>query len=95
MVSVETSLGELYTSDLLLCQSSNNYPLQCYSGYLLPYLFDYKRGFPRSTNNLINSMHFAIIQVLPFLKNPKDMDLSYKMDLDFWDCFGREKNSVL
>ena len=28
-------------------------------------------------------------------KNPKDLDQSYKMDLDFWDCFGREKNSVL
>ena len=23
--------------------------------------------------------------------SPKDLDLSYKMDLDFWDCFGREK----
>ena len=23
--------------------------------------------------------------------NPKDLDPSYKMDLDFWDCFGREK----
>ena len=23
------------------------------------------------------------------------LDLSYKTDLDFWDCFGREKNSVL
>ena len=23
--------------------------------------------------------------------NPKDIDPSYKMDLDFWDCFGRKK----
>ena len=23
--------------------------------------------------------------------NPKNLDPSYKMDLDFWDCFGREK----
>ena len=32
-----------------------------------------------------------VIQVLPFLNNPKDLDPSYKMDLDFWDCFGRKK----
>ena len=29
---------------------------------------------------------------LPY--NPKDLDLSYKMDLDFWDCF-EGKTSVL
>ena len=23
--------------------------------------------------------------------NAKDLDPSYKMDLDFWDCFGRVK----
>ena len=33
----------------------------------------------------------SIIRVLPFLNNPKDLDPSYKMDLDFGDCFGREK----
>ena len=27
---------------------------------------------------------------LPFLNNPKDLDLSYKMDLDLWGCFGRK-----
>ena len=26
--------------------------------------------------------------VLPFLNNPKDLNLSYKTDLDLWDCFG-------
>ena len=30
---------------------------------------------------------FAIIRVLPFLNNPKDLDPSYKTDLDFLDCF--------
>ena len=35
--------------------------------------------------------NFVVIRVLPFLNNPKDLDLSYKMDLDFWDCFGRRK----
>ena len=34
---------------------------------------------------------FAIIQVLPFLNNPKDLDPSYQKNLDFWDCFGRNK----
>ena len=29
-------------------------------------------------------MNFAIIQVLSFLNNPKDLDPSYKMDLDFF-----------
>ena len=24
-----------------------------------------------------------------FLYNPKDLDLSYKTDLDLWDCLGR------
>ena len=32
---------------------------------------------------------------LPFLDNPKDLDLSYKIDLDIWGCSGRKKNSVL
>ena len=29
--------------------------------------------------------NFAVIQILPFLNDPKDLDPSYKMDLDFWD----------
>ena len=33
-------------------------------------------------------------EVFPFQNNPKDLDPSYKMDLDFWDCFGRE-NPIL
>ena len=37
----------------------------------------------------------AVIRVLPFLNTPKDLDPSYKMDLDFWDCFGKKTNSVL
>ena len=38
--------------------------------------------------------NFVIIQVLPFLNNPKNLDPSYKMDLDFWDCFGRDKKTL-
>ena len=30
-------------------------------------------------------------QVLPFQNNLKDLDPSYKTDLDLWDCFGRKK----
>ena len=26
-----------------------------------------------------------------FQNNPKDLDLSYKTDLDLWDCLGRVK----
>ena len=26
--------------------------------------------------------------------NSKNLDLSYKTDLDFWNCFGREKQST-
>ena len=28
--------------------------------------------------------------VFPFQTNPKNLDPSYKMDLDIWDCFGRK-----
>ena len=35
--------------------------------------------------------NFAAIRVLPFLNNHKDLGPSYKMDLDFWNCFGRKK----
>ena len=31
-------------------------------------------------------MNFAVVQILPILHNPKDLDPSYKMDLDLWDC---------
>ena len=34
--------------------------------------------------------NFAILPILPFLNNPKDLDPSYKMDLDLLDCFGRK-----
>ena len=49
-----------------------------------------RRGFPLSrmtTNNKKVLCNFAVIQVLPFHNNPKELDLSYKTDLDFWDCF--------
>ena len=30
-------------------------------------------------------------EAFPFQNKPKNLDLSYKMDQDFWDCFGRAK----
>ena len=30
-------------------------------------------------------------ELFSFQNNPKDLDPSYKMDLDLWDCFGRVK----
>ena len=46
-------------------------------------------SLPRMTKS--PQCNFAIIQVLTFLNNPKNLDPSYKMDLDFWDCFVRLK----
>ena len=53
-----------------------------------------RRGFPSlEWVQIIESVlcNFAVIRVLPFLNKPKDLDPSYKTDLDFWDCFGRKK----
>ena len=30
-------------------------------------------------------------EIFPLKKNPKDLDLSYKTDLDHWNCLGRVK----
>ena len=32
--------------------------------------------------------------MVPFLNNPKDLDPSYKTDLDFLDCLGRKKTLI-
>ena len=34
--------------------------------------------------------NFATVRGFSFQNNLKNLDPSYKMDLDFWDCFGRE-----
>ena len=54
------------------------------------------------SNNLCTHMStFYMIQTavhtdengceISFQNNPKDLDPSYKMDLDLWDCLGRIK----
>ena len=30
------------------------------------------------------------MQIYSFLNNPKDLDPSFKTDLDLWNCFGRQ-----
>ena len=35
--------------------------------------------------------NFAVIPILSYLNNLKDLDLSYKIDLGLWDCFERKK----
>ena len=30
-------------------------------------------------------------EIFSIQNNPKNLDLSYKMDLDLWDCLGRVK----
>ena len=54
-----------------------------------------RRGFCSSrmtSNNYISPMKFCYNTnfTLPFLNNPKDLDPSYKTDLDLWDCFERK-----
>ena len=61
------------------------------------YFFGYKTGFSLSRMTKITKSvlcNFAIIRLLPLLNNPKNLDPSYKMDLDFWIVL-EEKNSVL
>ena len=52
------------------------------------YLLCYKMGF--SLSRMTRYMKFLPLQI-----NLKDLDPSYKMDLDLWDCFGRKKHSDL
>ena len=40
-------------------------------------------------------MKFCYNTNFPFLINPKDLDPSYKTDLDLWYCFGRKTLSLI
>ena len=37
----------------------------------------------------------AVIRLLPFQNNLKDLDPSFKTDLDLWDCFGSKNKLCL
>ena len=74
----------LYLFDAVLhCKTKFRF----YNNYFLsPSLF-----IPYLSGNKSVLWNFAIIRVLSFPNNPKDLDPFYKMDLDFGDCFGRKK----
>ena len=46
-------------------------------------------------NPVVKAFHYHISSVIrqffSFQNKPKDLDPSYKMDLDLWDCLGRVK----
>ena len=44
-------------------------------------------------SNQQNLLYFSAYktEAFPFQNSPKNLDLSYKMDLDLWDCLGRAK----
>ena len=46
--------------------------------HFIPYLFGFKTGF-----SPLNQSYEILLRVLPFLNSPKDLDLSYKMELVF------------
>ena len=72
--------------------------LPVYLGFVELFLCIYlviRLGFPslewlQMTKSVL--WNCVIKRVLPFQNIPKDLDPSYKMDLDLWDCFGREKS---
>ena len=40
-------------------------------------------------------MKFCYNTNFTLFKHPKNLGLSYRMDLYFWDCLGREKNTEI
>ena len=56
--------------------------------------FDFEISKVDYLGNLMFPMYHissVIRQSFSFQNNPKDLDPSYKMDLDLWDCLGRVK----
>ena len=45
----------------------------------------------RSRNSILLYFFGYKMQVFHFQNNPKNLDPSSKMDLDFWDCFRMDK----
>ena len=58
-----------------------------------------KRRLDYNTMNQIHSEEYtgflyffgSKTEFYPYQNNPKNLDPSYKMDLDLWDCLGRLK----
>ena len=61
----------------------------------LSYLFGYKTGVFRfcrmTTSNYTSPINLCYNTILTFLNNPKDLDPSYKMDLDIWNVLEGKK----
>ena len=64
----------------------------------LPCLFGYTTRIPLSrmtANNSISPMIFCYTTSFNLSKQSlRSRDLSYKMDLDVWDCFGRKNIEI-
>ena len=61
------------------------------------YFFGYKMGYFFTSQTSKSQFLFFSSKIhpkiFPFKTIQKNLDLSYKTDLDFWDCFGMEKTS--
>ena len=44
-----------------------------------------------NSNGMHNVPYFFAYKFFSFQNNSKNLDLSYKVDLDLWDCLGRVK----
>ena len=44
-----------------------------------------------TSNNLIKLMKFCYNTSFTLPEHSQDLDPSYKMDIDFWECFERKK----
>ena len=76
----------------MLCGALNTWDFVCVTMSHAKYhiYLAIRQGFPLSSMTKSNLFSPAVLQVLPFLNNPKYLTLSYTTDLDFWDCFGRK-----
>ena len=64
------------------------YNCYCYSNRLFP------GGLCNSPENILHNSISLVIRwgiFFSYQNNPKNLDPSYKMDLDLWDCLGRVK----
>ena len=79
---------------MIFLQFHKRTQLLCYH-----YLFSWMKRFVQNGSNLIGK-NFPPVKPMKYLYffgyktgffSSKNIDLSYKMDLDLWDCLGRVK----
>ena len=89
-------LPDLFVS-IIWSASNNTFQSQIWNKLNLQtvyHIYFIRWGFPlyrMSTNNYTSPMKFSCYMSFTFLNNPRDLDPSYKTDLDFWYCFARKK----